>query len=659
MSAPPFRDARRVPRRDLNLNLGAKRSRGIRIRSDMPRASWSALLVLLSSSTILIAAAASDHPAIAALEEMEATIASHLASARRASGGATPPPGLPPLWANWEAHLFARARDRALDAHAVAIAADPDAPRSPERAPAPLAEFESALRTARSDAEARLRAELFDLEPFASAPDANGGALDELRVELDARERAARLARAAAVERLARDAEEDARVRAHRAVAAIPVPSTDVEIDRAVRAVAIASAEALARTLEPLGFEPRETRRRALKTLRDACDAFAVAVKRASERATERALDAAFQSATREYDLETVAGFVRAGADPATVSKDAFKFLYTRRSSRPSDGFVPLAESTLEAVDAAARAAARRAFDAAARSPAPGILDDADATERLAGWIARSRAAARSRASLERELERRGEARVARNARAWHEALAPVNEAAIAAVERRLASPSSALALVASNVPWAFDGLARREWLNALDELVGAEEARAASNASFARDLRTRPRTRAALRAMTRRSSRRVAAVFAREDEAMRRKRAEVRSRCGWRVAAAACACPPLARLASSGFSILRQGRRRRSGPREKKRSKGSVPSSPSSPSSREKTTPRESRRSSWASRVRTRVNPILFAAAQPLPEGTRDENASDENADENRRAGKGFVSRFPLRPRARDASRG
>ena len=105
----------------------------------MPRASWSALLVLLSSSTILIAAAASDHPAIAALEEMEATIASHLASARRASGGATPPPGLPPLWANWEAHLFARARDRALDAHAVAIAADPDAPRSPERAPAPLA----------------------------------------------------------------------------------------------------------------------------------------------------------------------------------------------------------------------------------------------------------------------------------------------------------------------------------------------------------------------------------------------------------------------------------------------------------------------------------------------------------------------------------------
>jgi len=625
----------------------------------MPRASWSALLVLLSSSTILIAAAASDHPAIAALEEMEATIASHLASARRASGGATPPPGLPPLWADWEAHLFARARDRALDAHAVAIAADPpDAPRSPERAPAPLAEFESALRTARSDAEARLRAELFDLEPFASAPDANGGALAELRVELDARERAARLARAAAVERLARDAEEDARVRAHRAVAAIPVPSTDAEIDRAARAVAIASADALARTLEPLGFEPRETRRRALKTLRDACDAFAVAVKRASERATERALDAAFQSATREYDLETVAGFVRAGADPATVSKDAFKIFYTRRSSRPADGFVPLAESTLAAVDAAARAAARRAFEAAARSPAPGILDDADATERLAGWIARSRAAARRRASLERELERRGEARVARNARAWHEALAPVNEAAIAAVERRLASPSSALALVASNVPWAFDGLARREWLNALDELVGAEEARAASNASFARDLRARPRNSAALRAMTRRSSRRVAAVFAREDEAMRRKRAEIRARFRWRVAAAACACPPLARLAS----ILRQkkkGRRRRSGPREKKRSKGSVPSSPSSPSSREKTTPRESRRSSWASRVRTRVNPILFAAAQPLPEGARDEHASDENADENRRAGKGFVSRFPLRPRARDASRG
>ena len=624
----------------------------------MPRASWSALLVLLSSSTILIAAAASDHPAIAALEEMEATIASHLASARRASGGATPPPGLPPLWANWEAHLFARARDRALDAHAVAIAADPDAPRSPERAPAPLAEFESALRTARSDAEARLRAELFDLEPFASAQDANGGALAELRVELDARERAARLARAAAVERLARDAEEDARVRAHRAVAAIPVPSTDAEIDRAARAIAIASADALARTLEPLGFEPRETRRRALKTLRDACDAFAVAVKRASERATERALDAAFQSATREYDLETVAGFVRAGADPATVSKDAFKIFYTRRSSRPADGFVPLAESTLAAVDAAARAAARRAFEAAARSPAPGILDDADATERLAGWIARSRAAARRRASLERELERRGEARVARNARAWHEALAPVNEAAIAAVERRLASPSSALALVASNVPWAFDGLARREWLNALDELVGAEEARAASNASFARDLRARPRNSAALRAITRRSSRRVAAVFAREDEAMRRKRAEIRARFRWRVAAAACACPPLARLAS----ILRQkkkGRRRRSGPREKKRSKGSVPSSPSSPSSREKTTPRESRRSSWASRVRTRVNPILFAAAQPLPEGARDEHASDENADENRRAGKGFVSRFPLRPRARDASRG
>ena len=624
----------------------------------MPRASWSALLVLLSSSTILIAAAASDHPAIAALEEMEATIASHLASARRASGGATPPPGLPPLWANWEAHLFARARDRALDAHAVAIAADPpDAPRSPERAPAPLAEFESALRTARSDAEARLRAELFDLEPFASAPDANGGALAELRVELDARERAARLARAAAVERLARDAEEDARVRAHRAVAAIPVPSTDAEIDRAARAVAIASADALARTLEPLGFEPRETRRRALKTLRDACDAFAVAVKRASERATERALDAAFQSATREYDLETVAGFVRAGADPATVSKNAFK-IFTHRSSRPADGFVPLAESTLAAVDAAARAAARRAFDAAARSPAPGILDDADATERLAGWIARSRAAARRRASLERELERRGEARVARNARAWHEALAPVNEAAIAAVERRLASPSSALALVASNVPWAFDGLARREWLNALDELVGAEEARAASNASFARDLRARPRNSAALRAMTRRSSRRVAAVFAREDEAMRRKRAEVRARFRWRVATAACACPPLARLAS----ILRQkkkSRRRRSGPREKKRSKGSVPSSPSSPSSREKTTPRESRRSSWASRVRARVNPILFAAAQPLPEGARDEHASDENADENRRAGKGFVSRFPLRPRARDASRG
>ena len=624
----------------------------------MPRASWSALLVLLSSSTILIAAAASDHPAIAALEEMEATIASHLASARRASGGATPPPGLPPLWANWEAHLFARARDRALDAHAVAIAADPDAPRSPERAPAPLAEFESALRTARSDAEARLRAELFDLEPFASAPDANGGALAELRVELDARERAARLARAAAVERLARDAEEDARVRAHRAVAAIPVPSTDAEIDRAARAVAIASADALARTLEPLGFEPRETRRRALKTLRDACDAFAVAVKRASERATERALDAAFQSATREYDLETVAGFVRAGADPATVSKDAFKIFYTRRSSRPADGFVPLAESTLAAVDAAARAAARRAFEAAARSPAPGILDDADATERLAGWIARSRAAARRRTSLQRELERRGEARVARNARAWHEALAPVNEAAIAAVERRLASPSSALALVASNVPWAFDGLARREWLNALDELVGAEEARAASNASFARDLRACPRNSAALRAMTRRSSRRVAAVFAREDEAMRRKRAEIRARFRWRVAAAACACPPLVRLAS----ILRQkkkGRRRRSRPREKKRSKGSVPSSPSSPSSREKTTPRESHRSSWASRVRTRVNPILFAAAQPLPEGARDEHASDENADENRRAGKGFVSRFPLRPRARDASRG
>ena len=624
----------------------------------MPRASWSALLVLLSSSTILIAAAASDHPAIAALEEMEATIASHLASARRASGGATPPPKLPPLWANWEAHLFARARVRALDAHAVAIAAEEDgAPRRrPERAPAPLAEFESALRTARSDAEARLRAELFDLEPFASAPDANGGALAELRVELDARERAARLARAAAVERLARDAEEDARVRAHRAVAAIPVPSTDAEIDRATRAVAIASADALARTLEPLGFEPRETRRRALKTLRDACDAFAVAVKRASERATERALDAAFQSATREYDLETVAGFVRAGADPATVSKDAFKSR-TRRSSRPADGFVPLAESTLAAVDAAARAAARRAFEAAARSPAPGILDDADATERLAGWIARSRAAARRRASLERELERRGEARVARNARAWHEALAPVNEAAIAALERRLANPSSALALVAENVPWALDEIAKREWLNALDELVGAEEARAASNASFARDLRARPRNSAALRAMTRRSSRRVAAVFAREDEAMRRKRAEIRARFRWRVAAAACACPPLARLAS----ILRQkkkGRRRRSGPREKKRSKGSVPSSPSSPSSREKTTPRESRRSSWASRVRTRVNPILFAAAQPLPEGARDEHASDENADENRRAGKGFVSRFPLRPRARDASR-
>ena len=627
----------------------------------MPRASWSALLVLLSSSTILIAAAASDHPAIAALEEMEATIASHLASARRASGGATPPPKLPPLWANWEAHLFARARVRALDAHAVAIAAEEDgAPRRrPERAPAPLPEFESALRTARSDAEARLRAELFDLEPSASAPRDGGiDALAEFRVELDARERAARLARATAVERLARAAEEDARVRAHRAVAAIPVPSTDAEIDRAARAVAVASAEALARTLEPLGFEPRKTRGRALKTLRDACDAFAVAVKRASERATERALDAAFQSATREYDLETVAGFVRAGADPATVSKDAFKIFYTRRSSRPADGFVPLAESTLAAVDAAARAAARRAFEAAARSPAPGILDDADATERLAGWIARSRAAARRRASLERELERRGEARVARNARAWHEALAPVNEAAIAAVERRLASPSSALALVASNVPWAFDGLARREWLNALDELVGAEEARAASNASFARDLRARPRNSAALRAMTRRSSRRVAAVFAREDEAMRRKRAEVRARFGWRVATAACACPPLARLAS----ILRQkkkGRRRRSGPREKKRSKGSVPSSPSSPSSREKTTPRESRRSSWASRVRTRVNPILFAAAQPLPEGARDEHASDENADENRRAGKGFVSRFPLRPRARDASRG
>ena len=179
------------------------------------------------------------------------------------------------------------------------------------------------------------------------------------------------------------------------------------------------------------------------------------------------------------------------------------------------------------------------------------------------------------RASLERELERRGEARVARNARAWHEALAPVNEAAIAAVERRLASPSSALALVASNVPWAFDGLARREWLNALDELVGAEEARAASNASFARDLRARPRNSAALRAMTRRSSRRVAAVFAREDEAMRRKRAEVRARFRWRVAAAACACPPLARLAS----ILRQkkkkaadggpGRGRRNGRKE------------------------------------------------------------------------------------------
>ena len=456
----------------------------------MPRASWSALLVLLSSSTI------------SSPRRRRTTRRSRrwkrwkrrsppTSRPRRASGGATPPPGLPPLWANWEvvAPLRpARAIARS-DAHAVAIAADPpDAPRSPERAPAPLAEFESGVahralgrrgapprRTLRPRAvRVRPGCERRALaEPASSSP----------------RARARRSpARAAAVERLARDAEEDARVRAHRAVAAIPVPSADAAIDRACRrSVAIASAEALARTLEPLGFEPRETRRRALKTLRDACDAFAVAVKRASERATERALDAAFQSATREYDLETVAGFVRAGADPATVSKNAFK-IFTHRSSRPTDGFVPLAESMLAAVDAAARAAARRAFDAAralARAWYPGRRRRDGAPRGMDRARAPPRGAARRSSASSRDVARRA----SRETRAWHEALAPVNEAAIAAVERRLASPSSALALVASNVPWAFDGLARREWLNALDELVGAEEARAASE----RVLRPRP----------------------------------------------------------------------------------------------------------------------------------------------------------------------
>ena len=108
----------------------------------------------------------------------------------------------------------------------------PNAPRAPRRVRVRVAH--RALGRRGAPPRRTLRPRAVRVRPGCAAARAR-------RTPRRARRASAPLAsRAAAVERLARDAEEDARVRAHRAVAAIPVPSADAEIDRAARPVAIA-----------------------------------------------------------------------------------------------------------------------------------------------------------------------------------------------------------------------------------------------------------------------------------------------------------------------------------------------------------------------------------------------------------------------------------
>ena len=151
-------------------------------------------------------------------------------------------PSLPSLWSSWETQLLARARDAAIERHALAsekalrgVFSDEDASHRPLSPDA----FAARLASARAEAESLFRENLFELRQLWREP------LAELRRELADRETQDVALTAADVERELGDAAEDAAARVTRAVAEIPLPAPQSELARLAAGIVAEAKNAL------------------------------------------------------------------------------------------------------------------------------------------------------------------------------------------------------------------------------------------------------------------------------------------------------------------------------------------------------------------------------------------------------------------------------
>ena len=325
-------------------------------------------------------------------------------------------PSLPSLWSSWETQLLARARDAAIERHALAsekalrgIFSDEDASHRPLSPDA----FAARLASARAEAESLFRENLLGLRQLWREP------LAELRRELADRESKDVALNAADVERELGDAAEDAAARVSRAVAEIPLPAPQSELARRAAGIVAEAKNALKARVSTYAASAPARHPRAMRRFQSACDAAVAAAKLESARVEASVFAAAAAASERRYDLETSAAFIRR-------SKDHPK----------STAVLPVSAADLRDVHAEARAAAMAAFDEALDRPEPASDSTAESSAHpraTTTWMCDTFESSARRVHAEKRLDARGAEWTARNERAAAERCEAAREAAVSA----------------------------------------------------------------------------------------------------------------------------------------------------------------------------------------------------------------------------------
>ena len=325
-------------------------------------------------------------------------------------------PSLPSLWSSWETQLLARARDAAIERHALAsekalrgVFSDEDASHRPLSPDA----FAARLASARAEAESLFRENLFELRQLWREP------LAELRRELADRETKDVALNAADVERELGDAAEDAAARVTRAVAEIPLPAPQSELARLAAGIVAEAKNALKARVSTYAASAPALHSRAMRRFQSACDAAVAAAKLESARVEASVFAAAAASSERRYDLETSAAFIR------------------RSKEHPKSAAVlPVSAADLRDVHAEARAVALAAFDEALDRPEPpsdSTVESSSHPRATTTWMRDTSESAARRAHVEKRLDARGAEWTARNERAAAERCEAAREAAVSA----------------------------------------------------------------------------------------------------------------------------------------------------------------------------------------------------------------------------------
>ena len=327
-------------------------------------------------------------------------------------------PSLPSLWSSWETQLLARARDAAIERHALAsekalrgVFSDEDG----SHRPFPPDAFAARLASARAEAETLFRENLLGLRQLWREP------LAELHRELADRESKDVALNAADVERELGDAAEDAAARVSRAVAEIPLPSPQSELARRAAGIVAEARNTLKTRVSTYAASAPARHHRATRRFQSACDAAVAAAKLESARVEASVFAAAAAACERRYDLESSAAFIRR-------SKDHPK----------SAAVLPVSAADLRDVHAEARAAAMAAFDEALDRPEPASDSTAESSAHpraTTTWMRDTFEASVRRVHAEKRLDARGAEWTARNERAAAERCEAAREAAVSAAE--------------------------------------------------------------------------------------------------------------------------------------------------------------------------------------------------------------------------------